>query len=65
MSQHIVLGPQGEPILCKSAAEARSLEARKRKAEPTVTFKEEAVCPTCGRAIDDDTEEDGQRAKSE
>jgi hypothetical protein len=46
---HIVLGPQGEPIFCRSAEEVRSLEASaKRKAEPK--------CPTCGRLIDDEEE---------
>lgn len=48
---HIVLGPQGEPIFCRNAQEARSLEASasKRKAEPK--------CPTCGRLIDDEEED--------
>jgi hypothetical protein len=53
---HVVLGPQGEPIFCRSAEEARGLEASasKRMAEPAVTLEEH--CPTCGRLIDDEEE---------
>jgi hypothetical protein len=50
------LGPQGEPIPCKTAEEVRSLEARaetrKRKVEHAV--EEEKTCPTCGQEIVDD-----------
>ena len=57
--RYVVLGPQNEPIFCRNAAEARSLESRKRRAKPT-DEEEEKKCAACGRPFDDEepTEEE-------
>ena len=71
MSQHlaVLLGPQGERInvICASEAEARNIEAAdedrklktktERRTVDTVGL-EEAVCPTCGRRIEDEDDEE-------
>jgi hypothetical protein len=65
MSQHIFIGPQGEPLTCSSELEARALEARSAGRRPrrlvpnSVNLATE--CPTCGRPfVEDDDKEDEQ-----
>lgn len=57
---YCALGPQFEPLFCRSAEEARdiesrNLEARKRRAK---SADEAAKCPACGRPVVDDDDEE-------
>jgi hypothetical protein len=59
--QHLIFGPQNEPIICRSEEEARSMCAdgvcslAKRSAAETVELEDEddeeegETCPTCGQ----------------
>jgi hypothetical protein len=72
MSKHLVYGPQNEPLVIDSEEEARSLCSNgvfsmTKRTLPARTGGrdavglEEAVCPTCGKRIADEDEEQDEQ----